>query len=250
MGSGETVLLAHTPHFSTPHLVKWGNRDQSTGMNQLKIAQLCEGVVAIRSNSADLISESRMLFEQKRYARSFALAYFACEENGKIPMLLTAAIQMIMKDKVDWKSLTKDFLNHDAKAKQFLMSAAGALMFNKAKDGGVVTQKDFIEAQMKAKLFSKAVFEQRNSALYVDQISGGFIMPSNAYTKEDAERAYDTAMLLQLYTEEQWGSDAKGIEEDLRELARGDPKRDLADTMKIVEQIQQEARERTQSSSQ
>ena len=89
-------------------------------MQQLSLQTICGGLHRIRDNVFELLQDAKLLRQNGRISRAYTLAYFACEEVGKISVLLGAATRSILEIPVDWKSTRKRFHSHDSKASQFI----------------------------------------------------------------------------------------------------------------------------------
>lgn len=81
-------------------------------LNQLSIQDLEGLFFKIYENACELIDEAELLYKNQKYARSYLCSHSAFEEFGKIPMLHSAAVEIHMGKKVDWKSLNKRIRNH------------------------------------------------------------------------------------------------------------------------------------------
>ena len=66
-------------------------------------------------NAQALVEDAEILFSNHRYARAYALAHLACEELAKLPMLVTAGLELACGRRVDWKKLDKRFRSHSEK---------------------------------------------------------------------------------------------------------------------------------------
>ena len=84
-------------------------------MNKLSIDQLHDLRLRIFDNAESLYKEANLLFDNGFYARSFLLAYFTCEELGKIPIIVGAIGRVMSNESVDWKQVIKRFRNHESK---------------------------------------------------------------------------------------------------------------------------------------
>jgi hypothetical protein len=57
-------------------------------MKQLTIDELHELRLVIFDNADSLYKEAKVLFDAGFHARAYLLAYFACEELGKLPIIV------------------------------------------------------------------------------------------------------------------------------------------------------------------
>lgn len=84
-------------------------------MNELTIDQLHQLRLHIFDNAESLHKEAKLLLDNGFYARAFLLAYFTCEELGKIPIVVGVIGHLLKNETVDWKKVMKRFHNHQAK---------------------------------------------------------------------------------------------------------------------------------------
>lgn len=84
-------------------------------MEKLTIDQLHELRLHIFDNAESLHKEAKLLLDNGFYARAFLLAYFTCEELGKIPIVVGVIGRMLKNETVDWKKVKKRFRDHKAK---------------------------------------------------------------------------------------------------------------------------------------
>jgi AbiV family abortive infection protein len=87
----------------------------AVSLNQLKVEELQEIYNLIYKNACELIEEAELLYNHQKYARSYLCAHIALEEFGKLPMLVTTALNVYNGLKVDWKDLNKRLRNHKTK---------------------------------------------------------------------------------------------------------------------------------------
>lgn len=87
-------------------------------MTALSFGKIEEAYIMVYENAKELLEESRILFENKRYARSYALAQIAHEELAKLPILYQEATRSFFKEEHDWKNFYKRLRSHESKNKQ------------------------------------------------------------------------------------------------------------------------------------
>src|SRR5688572_21268628 len=71
--------------------------------------------VAVLSNALSLQKEAELLFQHEYFARAYLLAHFVTEELGKLVILAGPAVALRKGQSVDWKHITKRFLDHAQK---------------------------------------------------------------------------------------------------------------------------------------
>jgi AbiV family abortive infection protein len=211
------------PHLSPPHLEKCGTVLQAWPMNQLKVIELCAGAAAISANAAGLIGEAEILHEHKRYSRAYALSYMACEELGKLPILIGAATKLVLRTKVDWKTVTTSFRNHETKTAHFLGAAAGAILEARFDQGEKISKEDFVDQINEAQAQANNTFSKRNSSLYVDEKSNKFISPEDVIDESDSQSSMNLAKLIYSSQARHWGTSAETMEATLRKNAQPGP---------------------------
>ena len=84
-------------------------------MNELTIDQLHQLRLCIFDNAESLYKEAKLLLDNRFYARAYLLAYFTCEELGKIPIIVGVIGRLLKNEAVDWKKVMKRFRDHRAK---------------------------------------------------------------------------------------------------------------------------------------
>ncbi|WP_176586106.1 AbiV family abortive infection protein [Priestia megaterium] len=87
-------------------------------MTALSFGKLEEAYIFVYENAKELLEESRLLFENKRYARAYALAQIAHEELAKLPIIYQEATRSFFKEGHDWKTFHKRLRSHESKNKQ------------------------------------------------------------------------------------------------------------------------------------
>lgn len=157
-------------------------------MNKLTIDQLHQLRLRIFNNAESLHKEAKLLFDNNFYARAFLLAYFTCEELGKIPIVV-GAIGCLLKDEhVDWRKIMRRFRDHKAKVDsdnfhQYVFSIELDLL----RDSDL----KWLET---ASAVSKDRVNQKNNSTYVGVQDGNVISPLEQITKEQAVEMLDRAV--------------------------------------------------------
>lgn len=90
----------------------WG---MAMSFNQLKVEELQDIYNQIYKNAIELVEEAEILYLNQKYARGYFCAHIALEEFGKLPMLITTALNIYNGVKIDWKYLNKSLRNHKKK---------------------------------------------------------------------------------------------------------------------------------------
>jgi AbiV family abortive infection protein len=103
----------------------------------------------------------------------------ACEEAGKLPILIGTATEVVLGIPVDWKTTHKRFRSHESKASQFLGLARAIPMIRSAAAAGQKTI-DAEEMMIKAAVgvvIGPALFSKRNASIYCDFEGNSFTSP-------------------------------------------------------------------------
>ena len=159
-------------------------------MNKLKIDHLHKLRLSIFDNAESLYKEAKLLNQNGFYARAFLLAYFACEELGKIPMIVGALGQLTQGNEVDWKKVRKRFLNHKAKVESedfhhYVFGIEPDLLMN--------SDVKWLNDQKEQ---SRSKVDRKNESTYVDVVEGKIMLPAEQISPEDAikliERAFNS----------------------------------------------------------
>jgi AbiV family abortive infection protein len=124
----------------------------------------------------DLLAEADILREHGRCARAYFLAHVACEELGKLPILITAAVADHMGRGVNWRRIDHALRSHEVKIKQalFMDSLHGG--------GGMAQGKADYEADVRR---MKAYLDFKNASLYSFQGIDRFGTPQEAIPCEN-----------------------------------------------------------------
>lgn len=157
-------------------------------MDKLNIEQLHKLRLSIFDNAERLYKEAKLLNENDFYERAYLLAYFACEELGKIPIVVGAIGLLIQGREVDWKKVRNRFLNHKTK-----MESEDFHHYVFGLDADILRNTDirWLEEQNK-----HTKVNRKNNSTYVDVIDGKIMLPAEQISSNDAaeliERAFDS----------------------------------------------------------
>lgn len=148
-------------------------------MTALSFGKLEEAYIFVYENAKELLEESRLLYENKKYARSYTLAQFAHEELAKLPIIYQEATISFFKEPHDWKDFHKRLRSHESKNKmnfafyQVLSDLSGKNL-------------SFSEKDLKNNLF--IVNNMKNTSIYADVKNNKFTKPSNEIKKPLAKQ--------------------------------------------------------------
>jgi AbiV family abortive infection protein len=167
-------------------------------MRDLSLEAICQGILVVHANASELLEDAKLLRREGRVARAYALAYFACEEAGKVSILVGAATRVALGVQIDWKSTSKRFRSHDSKASQFLgLARSIPLLLEAVAAGSKKVDRD--EVMLKASVgafFGPTLFGSRNASLYCDFENGTFISPAERINDSMADAMLKNAETL------------------------------------------------------
>lgn len=143
-------------------------------MKPLNIEQLFAGCSKIMDNARELVEEAELLLTNSRYARAFALGHLASEELMKYPALLAIASELARGHDVDWRTVDKRLRDHIVKTRGSILVD---YMSQPPQDG--VHQVDELGSQLSA---AESINNLKNQSLYVSQVGGEFLKPSELVT--------------------------------------------------------------------
>jgi AbiV family abortive infection protein len=148
---------------------KWaqGFLEPLENLTDEQIQAACEAAFA---NAVHLLEEADILRASDRCARAYFLAHIACEELGKLPVLVTAAVSRRMGHEVDWRRIDRVLRSHGSKWKQvlFMDSVVG-------QEGVVEGEKSYQEDIARL----RGYLDLKNSSLYSFSVEGGFLTPQD-----------------------------------------------------------------------
>jgi AbiV family abortive infection protein len=150
-------------------------------MEKLNIEQLHQLRLSIFDNAESLHKEAKLLYENEMFARAYLLAHFACEELGKIPIIVGAIGQLIQGEDVDWKKVGRRFRNHKEKV---ISENHHHYVFGIEIDLINDSDLNWLNEQNKK---SHIKVENKNRSTYVDVLNGKTLLPHEQVTQEDAK---------------------------------------------------------------
>ena len=78
-------------------------------MTALSFGKLEEAYIFAYENAEELLQESRLLYENKRYARCYTLAQFAHEELAKLPIIYQEATRSFLGNHIIGRNFIKGY---------------------------------------------------------------------------------------------------------------------------------------------
>ena len=151
---------------------------------QVKVLSLSE-IESLRAlalqNSAELLAEAELLFQHKKFARTYTLAHLSSEELAKLPILAAYGVRLVNGKTVNWKQLDKKLRSHKTKLKGLLfVDLLGTSIDPKAKSIQVHQ-----ESMSRIELFNTL----KNASLYAGVFQGELHKPNEIFTERLATEA-------------------------------------------------------------
>lgn len=150
-------------------------------LTNAQIEEACEMAFA---NARDLLDEADVLREGEYCARAYFLAHIACEEVGKLPILIYAATAVRMGADVDWTRTDQLLRSHADKIKRalFMDSIVG--------EEGLMEGKEAYDEDLKR---LRTYTDVKNASLYSFHTEGRFYRPHEAISCELADGLLELA---------------------------------------------------------
>jgi AbiV family abortive infection protein len=164
-------------------------------MQNLSLQTICKGILCVRDNASELLEDARILRQSGRISRAYTLAYFACEEAGKVSILVGVATKLAVSLPVDWKVVRKRFNSHDSKASQFMGLGSSIQIILEAVAAGRKTV-DIDQLMHKAAIgvvFGPELFATRNASVYCDFKGDSFTSPNEQIRESMADEMIEYA---------------------------------------------------------
>ena len=89
-------------------------------MNVLSVQEIEALRVLVLENARDLLGESELLFQHKKFARAYSLAHLSSEELAKLLALASTGVILVNGGTINWKKLDEKLRSHTAKLKGLL----------------------------------------------------------------------------------------------------------------------------------
>jgi AbiV family abortive infection protein len=136
------------------------------------------------ANALDLIGDAAVLATAHRLPRALALSYFAIEELAKVPLLVTAAIQIASGEAVELASLETQLMNHEIKWRDAAyLSTLTELGYGELGSALTEAQEADLQTEIAARLAARPL---RELSLYSDYRHGKVMSPSEIIVDQEA----------------------------------------------------------------
>lgn len=157
-------------------IVKEGTPQPRLNVEQIKtLSEYC------LKNASELVSEAQLLFENKKYARSFFLSVLALEETSKRDVLFEAVF--LGEDDKEWKSFWNRFRRHDVKLASMLKDYI-TIRSNRKEHTPFEIVREYLTKVKMAGEDAKEVNLIKMWAIYADIFEGKPFGPSQVISKK------------------------------------------------------------------
>jgi len=154
-------------------------------MRKLSLEEIEQGRAKALANANALVEEAKLLFTAEHYPRAYALAHLACEELGKVMMLVSLGIESRLGT-AKWSKFWKRFRSHKEKTKNIF--GLDYLVSPPRSDNSDV------ENYVKDVTERVHMFEDiKLASLYSDYADGKSLSPNEIFTREFVESALKLA---------------------------------------------------------
>lgn len=152
----------------------------------------------IYENAVSLLEESKILYQNQKFARSFFLAHTSIEEFGRLVMLASAAMQ-IKAGVLNIKELNRRLRSHKVKIR---LSYSYIEILKQYKNP--LSNEDKINILLTAMFqllkmdnnYIERINKQRNGALYADNYNNTFKAPSEIINESKSKELINYAEML------------------------------------------------------
>jgi AbiV family abortive infection protein len=142
------------------------------GLTPSQVEHAAEVAVA---NAYELLDEADLLRANEGNARAFFLAHIACEEVGKLPILITASVSDHLGLDVDWRRIDRVLRTHTSKIAQVLFM--DSIVGGESLAAGAAAY----DADLRR---MRAYTDLKNASLYTSLVEGEFRRPSELISGE------------------------------------------------------------------
>lgn len=161
------------------------NYKVSPHMKALALPEIENLRALILANATELVAEAELLYEHRRFARTYSLAHLSSEELAKLLILVATGVRLAKGEAVNWERLDKHLRSHTTKLKGLLLvDLLGKNIDPSAKDIQVHKQ-----SLSRVELFN----ELKNVSLYAGVYQDSMYKPSDAITERLASEALTAA---------------------------------------------------------
>ena len=153
-------------------------------MKSLSTKKAINGIAACFRNSKALLEDANILFDSKKYCRSFALSQFSIEEAGKSLILFEVYFKILIgkRNEIDFSEVSKNFKSHISKSLKTVLMEFREHPYDTLKEK---EYDEFIKTITKEIDDSKTKYDKlKNQSLYVSYNNNNFFMPEDLFTKE------------------------------------------------------------------
>jgi AbiV family abortive infection protein len=157
----------------------------SRQMNALSLPEIEALRAFALQNSAELLAEAELLFQHKRFARTYTLAHLSSEELAKLPILAACGANLANGKTISWAKLEEKLRSHTTKLKGLLFVD----LLGKSIDPTAKTIQVHKQSMSRVELFNTL----KNASLYAGVYQGELYKPNGIFTEKIASEALTTS---------------------------------------------------------
>jgi AbiV family abortive infection protein len=154
-------------------------------MNALSLPKI-EALRALAlQNSAELLAEAELLFQHKRFARTYTLAHLSSEELAKLAILAAYGVRLVNGETISWTKLDEKIRSHMTKLK--------GLLFVDLLGTGIDPMAKSIQVHKESMSRIELFNTLKNVSLYAGIHQGELYKPNGIFTERLATEALTTS---------------------------------------------------------
>lgn len=127
-------------------------------------------------NAAELLAEAEILFQHKKFARTYTLAHLSSEELAKLPILAAYGVNLANGKTINWAVLDNKLRSHETKLK--------GLLFVDLLGTGIDPTAKTIPVHKKAMSRVELFNTLKNANLYAGVYQGELYRPNSMFTEK------------------------------------------------------------------
>ena len=136
-------------------------------------------------NSAELLAEAELLFQYRKFARTYTLAHLSSEELAKLPILAAYGVRLVNGKTISWKALDEKLRSHTTKLK--------GLLFVDLLGTGIDPNAKSIQVHKQSMSRIELYNTLKNASLYAGVFQGELYKPNGIFTERLATEALTTS---------------------------------------------------------
>lgn len=197
---------------------------------------LLEAISKSVGNAGQLVDEAKILKDNKRFARAFALYQLSIEEIGKASMSLGFLLFGNIEDATEQKQFLREFREHKTKTKRAMgidLSIARTIdnrQFSKVLISNVLKQYEEIDK----------INDYKNYSLYTSFINGTVCLPSEVVTQTLLEDLGFYAEMRYLASKQYFEISIKNLDSLVKAIGKMDFDKVMREGEKFIKEIMSE----------